>query len=357
MPVTLDGITNLTDNARNEGQGKAWFTSMRASMVERGDPLVEPDVKQNISFTVQENTPGANQLTISLKRRDGSNATAEYPLAIAFRNAVLATGDYNIRNVTGAVSTVISAGSTGGHINAFACPLYVYAIEVGTAFEVAWSTKYHGTQVIVSTTAEGGAGAADSASVMYSTTARASVAAVCIGRWLSTQTTAGNWATSSGQKDLAPTENASERIAFHAYSSSTQTDVTGSGGTIGVVFGTESFDLGGNFASSTFTAPYTGLYQFDIQVKFGGLLSTHTEGRVNFNGPTDNPQFGYVNIGAVRDLNNEATIQGSGLFRVVAGSACSCSAFVGNGTQVVDLLGDGSSPRRTYFSGYLVYRD
>jgi hypothetical protein len=47
---------------------------------------------------------------------------------------------------------------------------------------------------LISTTAEGGAGAADSASVVYSTTARTNVAYRVVGYVESTQTTAGTWA-------------------------------------------------------------------------------------------------------------------------------------------------------------------
>jgi len=49
---------------------------------------------------------------------------------------------------------------------------------------------------LISTTAEGGAGAADSASTIYSTTARTSLAYRVIGYIESTQATAGTWATS-----------------------------------------------------------------------------------------------------------------------------------------------------------------
>jgi hypothetical protein len=48
---------------------------------------------------------------------------------------------------------------------------------------------------LISTTAEGGAGAADSANVIYSTTARTSLAYRVIGYIESTQATAGTWAT------------------------------------------------------------------------------------------------------------------------------------------------------------------
>jgi hypothetical protein len=48
---------------------------------------------------------------------------------------------------------------------------------------------------LISTTAEGGAGAADSANVIYSTTARTSLPFRVVGYIESTQATAGTWAT------------------------------------------------------------------------------------------------------------------------------------------------------------------
>jgi hypothetical protein len=48
---------------------------------------------------------------------------------------------------------------------------------------------------VISTTAEGGSGAADSASTIYSTTARTGVAYRVVGYIESTQATAGTWAT------------------------------------------------------------------------------------------------------------------------------------------------------------------
>jgi hypothetical protein len=48
---------------------------------------------------------------------------------------------------------------------------------------------------LISTTAEGGAGAADSASTVYSTTARTNLAYRVVGYIESTQATAGTWAT------------------------------------------------------------------------------------------------------------------------------------------------------------------
>jgi len=64
--------------------------------------------------------------------------------------------------------------------------------------ELAWTNLAGGVNLdettLINTTAEGGAGAADSATVIYSTTARTGVAFRVVGVFRSTQTTAGTWA-------------------------------------------------------------------------------------------------------------------------------------------------------------------
>lgn len=201
MGTPLPPIDELTDAAVTEDEAKTWLDEARAALVERGDPFGRYGNRMNVNLAL---SVGSNALTIAAKQRDGENASAEYPLVVAFRDPTLANFGFNERMVTGALSTVISAGSTAGHSSGVASYLYIYAIEVGSSWELAWSTKYFGDQVIVSTTAEGGGGAADSATTMYSTTARSNVVAVLLGRWKSTQSTAGQWAATSGEKALAP---------------------------------------------------------------------------------------------------------------------------------------------------------
>jgi hypothetical protein len=83
----------------------------------------------------------------------------------------------------------------------------------------------------VSTTAEGGAGAADSASVIYSTTARTDVAFRVIGFIESTQATAGTWATTpSTIQGKGGTVQEASRIYIGtaaAATSGTSVDITG----------------------------------------------------------------------------------------------------------------------------------
>jgi hypothetical protein len=57
----------------------------------------------------------------------------------------------------------------------------------------------------------------------------------------------------------------SQQPAFQVRPASTQTNIA-TGSEITVVFGTEVFDIGANFASNTFTAPVTGKYQLNLSL-------------------------------------------------------------------------------------------
>lgn len=151
-----------------------------------------PGVVLNYSIAV---SVGSNALTVALKAADGSDASATNPIDAVFRNSAVGTGTSTIRQVTGALSMTVSSGSTLGHSNALMSPIYVYLIDNSGTVELAVATGPHSDELLISTSAEGGAGAADSISTIYSTTARSNVPAICIAKMESTQTTAGTWAT------------------------------------------------------------------------------------------------------------------------------------------------------------------
>lgn len=119
-------------------------------------------------------------------------------LTLDFRSTTLGSG--TITTVTGTpANLVISSGSTLGTVSATQSRIIVLAMNNAGTIELAAVNISGGTQLdetnLISTTAEGGAGAADSASVVYSTTARTSLAYRVIGYIESTQATAGTWAT------------------------------------------------------------------------------------------------------------------------------------------------------------------
>lgn len=165
-------------------------------------------------------TVSASAMTIALKQADGSTncSTGTAACLISFRNATLGTGSYTQASVTGALSTVISSGSTAGASNGVQSTVYVYAISNSGTPELAWSGSNDGaTGTLINTTAEGGAGAADSISTIYSTTARTSVPIRLIGRIRSTQATAGTWATTPSEISIWPFQDNSPRSIVAVY--------------------------------------------------------------------------------------------------------------------------------------------
>lgn len=130
----------------------------------------------------------ANALTVTLN-----------PCTLDFRSATLTSGAVNTRLINSAISMVVSSGSTLGTVSAQKSRLVVLAIDNAGTTELAIANIAGGVNLdetgVISTTAEGGAGAADTSTVVYSTTARTSVPYRVVGYIESTQATAGTWAT------------------------------------------------------------------------------------------------------------------------------------------------------------------
>ena len=130
----------------------------------------------------------ANALTVTL------NATT-----LDFRSATLTSGTVVSRVIASPVSVVVSSGSTLGTVSAVQSRIVVLALDNAGTVELAVVNIAGGNDLtetgVITTTAEGGAGAADSASTVYSTTARTGVAYRVVGYIESTQATAGTWAT------------------------------------------------------------------------------------------------------------------------------------------------------------------
>lgn len=147
-----------------------------------GRLLVVNNEVQTINASV-----AASALTITASR-----------LSLDFRSATLTSG--TVTTIVGIpANLVISSGSTLGTTNAIQSDIAVLALNNAGTIELAAANMTGGVQIdevgVISTTAEGGAGAADSATVVYSTTARSNLAYRVLGIIRSTQATAGTWAT------------------------------------------------------------------------------------------------------------------------------------------------------------------
>jgi hypothetical protein len=151
-------------------------------------PTWEWDNQPQFDISAAMNTPSGNAMTITLKKT-----------TLYFRGTTLSSGTPTKITMSADATLVVSSGSTLGTTNAVSSDLEVRAINNAGTVELAVVNVLGGLQNdetnLVTTTAEGGAGAADSLSVLYSTTARTGVTYRVVGLIRSTQATAGNWTT------------------------------------------------------------------------------------------------------------------------------------------------------------------
>lgn len=251
VPIGTDGQTLVADSTQS--LGLKWDT-----------PAGAPDQSYEFANGTLTATVASNALTIALKTKAGADASAGSPVKTGFRNATAATGTYSQVLVTGALSLVVSSGSTLGHRSATEHYIYVYLINNAGTAELACSSSLFDNGTIVSTTAEGGAGAADSNRVMYSTTARTNVACRLIGRLKSSQTTAGTWATAISEISLLPFDLGKPILI--ARRSGT---VVGSGTSTLLVFTTVTSDTWNIYDETTgiAVAPMTGYYRVSGEIR------------------------------------------------------------------------------------------
>lgn len=152
-----------------------------------------------------------NALTIALKGADGNDPSATNPINVPFRSATAATGTVTVRTITAATSLVVSSGSTLGTTSAVKATLAIVGFDDAGTFRLGVVNPGALRPVmdgIASSTAEGGAGAADSLDVFYTGTAVASKAYTVLGYIEITEATAGTWATAPSLVQVAPAAQA-----------------------------------------------------------------------------------------------------------------------------------------------------
>ncbi len=156
-------------------------------------------------------TTAANAVTFAVKTLAGNDPTPTDPVLVNFRNVMAGTGNFVYRSITAACSVTLSSGSTVGTANGIASRVWLGLLDNAGTPELFAINCLSGTSIyplgqfpIISTTAEGGAGAADSAHVAYSTSARSSKPYVVLGYagYESGQSTAGAWSTAPTRLQL-----------------------------------------------------------------------------------------------------------------------------------------------------------
>jgi hypothetical protein len=214
--ATLAFVTSANNAAARTALGATTVGSSVFVATDAAAARTALDIKQlqSIDYSLS-----GNALTLKLN-----------PTNLDFRSTTLTTGaPVNIANAS-QITTTISSGSTAGTTSAAQSDIILLAINNAGTMELAWTNAAGGVnldeQGVITTVAEGGAGAADSANVIYSTTARTGVAYRVVGLFRSTQTTAGTWAQTptlvqgvGGQALIKPTTSMVRLNSANGYGS------------------------------------------------------------------------------------------------------------------------------------------
>jgi len=154
---------------------------------------------------------GSSALTIAVKVADGStDPSSGDPISVTFRSSTAADGDYDTVSIEAALSLTISSGSTLG-VTGTSIPFRGWVLlfnDAGTPrlgvvnCNGGTSIKSLDESQLLSSTAEGGAGAADSTKVIYTGSAVTNKAFRVLGYF----DYASGLATAAGNWDAAPTK-------------------------------------------------------------------------------------------------------------------------------------------------------
>ena len=155
-----------------------------------------PDLMENVGLSCAVNS---NVLTVTLTNAAGSTPSGLSPVTVGFRSASLSSGVSSTLTVSSSMGMTVSSGSTLGHTSGTTEFIYVYLINYNGAAEMAVSSTLFPETALYTTVAEGGAGAADSRSSLYSIAARTNVPIRLIGRLTISEATAGLWAALPSQ--------------------------------------------------------------------------------------------------------------------------------------------------------------
>lgn len=176
----LTTITTVNDS----GSLDAGLSAVALGILTKVDPSIPllSTVALQSSFAILNGTLVATvvggALNIIIKNIRGADPTPGFPAVVVFRNATAATGDYTAESIVSATSLTVSAGSTLGTTNNVPFRFWIVGFNDASTFRLGVVNALSVTSImalrddiLASSTAEGGAGGADTAQVIYTGTA------------------------------------------------------------------------------------------------------------------------------------------------------------------------------------------
>ena len=139
------------------------------------------------------------------------------------------------------------------------------------------------------------------------------------------------------------------QCAFNVQASTNQNNIA-TASYVTVVYGQENYDIGGNFASNTFTAPVTGKYQLNANLRLDAVANDSTY-FLFFLQTSNRGYYQTMDSNAVSlDYHSFAL---SLVADMDANDTATLSVYQQGGTQQTDIVGQTGSST-TNFSGYLL---
>lgn len=139
--------------------------------------------------------------------------------------------------------------------------------------------------------------------------------------------------------------------AFSATATSGAADVTGDGTGYTIVYNNELYDRGTDWDGTTFTAPVTGVYHFDLCVLLAQIGAGHTYGYCTLTHTAVRTYYGNICNPAAAAGNATISMQLSVDILMTQGDTVTTTVVVSNSTKTVDI--DATSAG-TFFNGRLV---
>jgi len=245
---------------------KAFWPSNKETVNLEWQGLDDPSVRENYSIQA---VVSSNALTISVTDVNGNAPGRTNPVYVAFRNPTLSVGEFSVKAITSPLSITIPNTATMGHVAAFASYIYIFIVDTGGQnFQLAVSSDHNFDEGLLHTTTAIST-AADSDTVLYSPTAWTSRPIRRLGRMLSTQSTAGVWATAPSEI----TPGIGKREASASYIRRSQGDARGSTNTFVVIYAAADMSSGTDitYVNSSTLGDY-------FQINTSGIYSVSVTG-------------------------------------------------------------------------------